>query len=253
MINTILSIDLDILFAPQIGIYNNLINNTINYESNWDNISDEYDIYNFLPNNKYYNILIDILNVYDDQVNKIYIGEDHSSILTALNNEKESFYTPYKFNIYNIDFHHDISYNQSQQIDIYNQIASCSNWVGFLSYYNFLEEYYWWSDPCSSFSKKLLLNEDTKGIMPKHFTRKELLIDQFPLDLQIDMLFITYSIPWIPPCYYLIIKDLLQRFNQDKIIYLQNQFLNNSLKPPFLSLPINKDYEYFKFLYDKKI
>lgn len=246
--NTILSIDLDILFSPYIGIYNSLIQGLPSHELTWEFLDTQYNQASFFPNKEYYEILEKIIRYYSLQVNEVYIGEDHSSILTAIEHNKDIFTNPYQFNIYNIDFHHDITYQEKECVNNFDKkLSNCSDWVGFLNYHNFLNTYHWWHAPSSSFDKKLF-NEEFINVMPKNFYEYDL-ENNFPLDLNIDMLYITFSTPWIPPCYYFVIKELLiNNIKKEKMKYLPYSFIPGGFIKPFLNLSGNKSYEEFSFL-----
>jgi len=112
--NTILSIDLDILFSPYVGIYNKDIFNDKSLEYLWQSLSKTYNIWDFKINEEFLLYIKNILKVYIPQVKTIYIGNDHSSILSAIELEKNNFNIPYLFDIYNIDYHHDVVYNDNQ-------------------------------------------------------------------------------------------------------------------------------------------
>lgn len=245
--NTILSIDLDILFAPYIGIYNNLIKNNYNCEEIWESINQIYTITDFIPNLEYCKIIIAILQYYSEKIDKIYIGQDHSSILTAIELEKKQLDSPYKFNLYNIDFHHDIGYGDIKLVeDIQEGRVNCGSWVGYLNYFHFLNNYYWY-DACGSQFDNYKMSNDFKELLPNNFERK-LLSNNFPINLNIDLLYIAISPPWIPVCYYDIIKEILKTINKNKIKYLPNAYQEGNLKKPFLSLEGEKGYEVFNFL-----
>ena len=245
--NTILSIDLDILFSPYTGIYNNQINNCYNCEKIWNGIEQSYTISDFTPNLEYCEIILNLFQNYSSQINTIYIGQDHSSILTAIELEKNNFQQPYNFNLYNIDYHHDIGYEKQAIEDIKNNRINCGNWVGFLNYYKFLNQYFWLEGLGTHFDQFILTN-DLKELLPSNFERK-IFDKDFPLDLNIDLLYITFSPPWIPPKYYEIIAIILKELDQNKIKYLPTGYQEGNLKKPFLSLPGEKGYEIFNFLY----
>ncbi len=240
--NTILSIDLDILFSPYIGIYNNFI---LDYEIQniWDKIKDQCDISLFTYNQDYFNVIKQILSIYQKQVDKIYIGFDHSSILTAIEDKKNNFTLPYEFTIYNIDYHHDIFYGDRQSEEIKKNIINCGDWVGFLTYNKLLIYYYWYYGIGSSLSEKELIkiNNEAYPSMVKQFFN-----NNFDLDLKIDLLFISISPQWIPPDQYQIIKDLLLTLPKEKIKFLEDPYLYKN----FLSIQKSKLYNisYFDFL-----
>lgn len=232
--NNILSIDLDIVFSPYVGLYNNLVGDIYNVDYIWERISQIYDIKNFFPNEEYKKLIIDIINHYKTQVDTVYIGEDHSSILNALNEEKNNFKKPYKFNIYNIDFHHDIIYNDGDIVTIPLGLSSCANWIGFLNYFNFINSYTWWKSPQSTF-KVFELTDKFRDFSPVNLKQYEF-SNLFPTNLKIDMLYITFSAPWIPPKYYSVIQDILSNVDKDQIKYMPNFYTTTCVRKPFLSL-----------------
>ena len=61
--NTILSIDLDILFSPYVGIYNKDVFNDKPLEFLWsESMSKHYNIWDFKINEEYIKIIKNILN-----------------------------------------------------------------------------------------------------------------------------------------------------------------------------------------------
>lgn len=242
--NTILSIDLDILFSPYVGIYNKEIFNDKPCEFLWNTISEFHNIWDFRINIDYLTYIQNIFNIYTQQVKTIYIGTDHSSILTAIEEEKNNLSQPYLFDIYNIDYHHDVVYGDAQQDRIIRcGTADCGNWVGFLSYYNLINKYYWYRGIGSEFDKKIMLHSEVVPNMDRF-----LFDDSFPLDLNIDLLFISISPPWIPNCYYSQIEELLLKLPQEKIKYYKYPFFINEDKPKFLFLKGDKYNDYFNFI-----
>lgn len=242
--NAILSIDLDILFSPYVGIYNKDVFNDKPLEFLWgESMSKHYNIWDFKINEEYTKIIKNILNNYIPQIKTIYIGNDHSSILNAIELEKNNFKMPYCFDIYNIDYHHDVVYGDSQQDKIIRcGTADCGNWVGYLNYYKYVNEYFWYRGIGSEFNKDIMLFSE---VVPK--MNRYLLDNTFPLNLDIDLLFISISPPWIPNCYYSKINDLLLELPQDKIKYFKYPFFINEDKPNFLLLKGDKLNDYFNF------
>lgn len=242
--NTILSIDLDILFSPNVGIYNKDIYDNKSTDFLWDCLSQQYNIWDFRINNNYLEYLRDILNNYVNQIEYIYIGYDHSSILTAIEQEKNNLLIPYKFNLYNIDYHHDIYYGNLEKDEIIHQkIANCGDWVGFLNYNKFIEKYYWYRGIGSDFNKEEMLSQD---LVPLDMDRS-VFDNTFPKNLKIDLLFIAISPHWIPPCYYSNIKNFLLELPQEKIKFLKYPFFVNGNRQKFLSLKGDKINDYFNF------
>lgn len=193
--DTIISIDMDIVMSPYCGIYNNLVNPSIDRQYNWESIiQNEFNTQEFILNQEYYDQIIDIIKHYAPKVDKIYIGYDHSTILRAIELEKENLDKNYRFNLYNIDYHHDVSYAESQdKMIIDSKFAVCANWVGFLNYYNCLNSYSWYKGIGSN---KILSENKEINPMPMFI---HTLNNNFPYGLEnVKILYITLSMPWIP-------------------------------------------------------
>lgn len=243
--NTILSIDLDIIFSPYIGIYNTLVNSNQTNEIIWKSIATAYNINDFIPNEDYLQLIINLINKYSKQVNKIYIGLDHSCILEAIQLEKEKLKYPYKLTIHNIDYHHDIFYGEEQAFKLkrYNT-ASCSNWVGFLTINNFIQYYYWYYGQGSCYNQKMLEQECYEAI-------PQMIVSPFKninTNLNIDILFISISSDWIPPQYYNMIKEIILDIPVEKRYYIKYPYFIGNEEKDFLTLHRDSSFNYFNNL-----
>ena len=95
----ILSIDFDIIMAPVIEYYNNMVPG-----KTWEDIQNENpgmitpkaDLYHF-------NFIIQLLEKHLKDINNLYIAFNHKKIIDFLENEKS-------ISIINIDHHHDLGY-----------------------------------------------------------------------------------------------------------------------------------------------
>ena len=231
----IISIDLDICMSPYCGIYNQYVNPQEDTIYNWEKIKNQIDINYFSPNFEYINIINKIIETYYEQTNKIYIGYDHSSILNIIEKEKDNFSFSYLFDVYNIDYHHDISYSENQEnLVIEQKIADCGSWVGFLNYYNCINNYYWYYGIGSEY--------DNEGLPAIPLTpinlKKEILNQNFPLDLKdVKILFISTSNPWIPiNCYYFI-NNLINNLKETNknIEFIDGEYSINRDRKNFLN------------------
>lgn len=240
--NNILSIDLDIIFSPYIGIYNSSIKPDQPDSITWKSIMTGYDIEEFIPNEQYINLICSLINKYINQVDKVYIGLDHSSILEAIELEKNNLIQPYKFILHNIDYHHDIFYGEEQakRIMIYNT-ASCSNWVGFLTINNFLTQYNWYYG-LGSYYNQVLLEKECRPAIPN---LKMIPFQDIDLDNNIDILFICISPSWIPPHSYELLKNIIEIIPKEKRYYLKYPYFIGNEEKNFLTLQRKSSYNYF--------
>lgn len=242
--NTILSIDLDIIFSPYIGIYNSLIHPEQPDSITWKSIATGYDIEEFIPNELYVDLINILIEKYINKVNKIYIGLDHSSILEAIELEKNNLSYPYKFILHNIDYHHDIFYGEEQakKIMVYNT-ASCSSWVGFLTANNFLVQYNWYYGQ-GSYYNSVLLEKECKIAIPnlKMIPFQDIDIND---ELNIDILFICISQPWIPPHSYNLLKEIIQKIPKEKRYFLKYPYFIENQEKNFLTIQKKSAYNFF--------
>lgn len=247
--NNILSIDLDILFSPYIGIYNNMINNFTSIELNWHIINDAYNLEDFKPYPLYIDLITKIINKYKDK--KFYIGLNHSSILTAIENSKFFLQQPYKFNLYNIDYHHDIFYGDDQ-VKMLKQCntANCGNWVGFLNQNHFINIYYWFKGLGSFFNPTALQESYPEAIPEKIYTK---IFDESTIDelIDIDLIFISISPEWIPINYYDTLFSILDNIPKDKIEYIEYPFFIGYEGRNFLNIKRESSFNEFTTYFKK--
>lgn len=232
--DTIISIDLDILMSPYCGIYNNLVKPDQDRQFNWEKIEEVIDINGFELNQEYKQIVEDIITKYSEQVDKIYVGYDHSTILNAIELEKENLNQDFVFDLYNIDYHHDIYYGDYQKEMIIDQhLACCGNWVGFLSYYNHINKYYWYKGIGGDYIPDLYSNDRDIHLNIDIQRLKE---TDFPDHLNnVKILYISCSYPWIPLRLSKKLGDFLLSLPQNKIYYLDGVYSSNYDRKKFLN------------------
>ena len=183
----ITTIDFDIIMHPCIGIYNDSDMTADEYLNRYDflgHMAADLTIYQRLTNF--------IMNFKPEQITFIY---SHSDIVPLLEEVNTSI------DLYNIDFHHDIGYEDNQwkiPLREYNE----GNWVKKLWDDKKIQSYVWIKDyksenPSTEVEKKYLTS--------KHF------IQSYDLDtiLDSDKIYISLSSAWIPS-YYTPLYDLWQ-------------------------------------------
>lgn len=196
----ILSIDLDFILYPCINLYNDLVNCSEERKNIWIKIQKERDINRHIQYDKEkYEFLLKILEPYKNE--KIYYNPSHENIVKLIEKIKDKK----PFILYNIDHHHDIYYSEEQKKEVKENIINCGDWVGYLDYNNYLEQYFWIKNSNSilyhhNFAK---LNSEFIAI-----NFEELAKTQFEKIPKFDYIFITTSDLWFSP----ILDHLLLEF-----------------------------------------
>lgn len=169
----IVTIDFDIIMAPSIEIYNLFVSeiNGVNYFAEQENhllsfCNADLSIYSALS--FYIYRMFEILH--KEQIHFVY---DHDQICKYIESDK-------KYNIYNIDHHHDCGYHHK------NQMLYCGNWVIKLKEQNIINNYTWITDYSAS-------------NLPDDIGNKKLIYDYDLYSLPSpDILVICLSPSWIP-------------------------------------------------------
>lgn len=175
----IVTIDFDIIMAPCIDLYNNLVP-----EANWHELRNipqlnvlTADMFIYQRLTEYLISLLPKLSF-----NQIHFVYDH---------EKATFSMPGNdlLNIYNIDHHHDCGYED--QTPVREQELSCANWVAKIKEFGILNNYIWIKN-INSFPA------------PPHFKLEENFIggynfEQIPIP---DQLILVLSPQWVPEEFY---------------------------------------------------
>lgn len=179
----ILTIDFDIIMAPSIQYYNDLVPQT-----KWTELlkSPYYqlalidtDIYKNLTN-----YIINCFSILDST--QFHFIHSHEQVYNYLLPKE-------KYTIINIDHHHDMGYNKDD-CEENIQINGCANWVQYISFKNQLDKYIWIHNDNSIRPHQNLIHILTDDWEIKDFNLNNL---SSP-----DLLIICLSEPWIPPMYH---------------------------------------------------
>lgn len=187
----IVTIDFDIIMHRSINLYNDLVDD----EDTISVILQENNEAHFIPNPDLF-----LYNYLTNYVAKCFkkLPKDHIFFIDDHDEVTELFNTKFandldKFNIFNIDFHHDIAYDENDFSENIEE-ADCGNWVKYLfdKYPNNFKQYIW-------IKAKESLNFDR----PMSFSKKIITynIDKYNLDALLkstDFLFLCKSEPWVP-------------------------------------------------------
>ena len=180
--NIILTIDFDIIMAPSIQYYNDLVPKT-----KWSELlKNPYNQLALMDTSIYQrltNQVMDYLTQLDST--QIHFIRSHEQVYNYLSPEK-------KYTITNIDHHHDMGYSKK---DCNEHIESngCANWVQYIYSQGQLNQYTWIHNDNSIKPDPKLSHILTNDWEINHFNLNNL----FPPDL----LIICLSEPWVPPMY----------------------------------------------------
>lgn len=175
----IVTIDFDIIMSPCIDVYNDS-------DLTVDEYLNKFDFLGWMAADlELYQILTNFVMSFDKS--KIYFIYDHHDIVDHLKDIEE------KIDLYNIDYHHDIGYEDEKFWNSPLQEYNEGNWVKRLWDENKLNSYIWLKD-----YKSYDLNEKgekylTDSYIVYNYNLKEL--------LDADALYISLSAPWVPEYY----------------------------------------------------
>lgn len=182
--STILTIDFDLIMAPSIQLYNDIvgddygINKVIQeYPLLEYTLTADFFIYEFLTRG--------LMNLFKKiSAENVHFISDHHNIIPIVKDLEE-------FELINIDHHHDIAYGNTRATSKIHK-ADCGNWVKYLSDLNKIEKYTWICNknsvmPGAGLSKPYLY--ENLEIQTIDFNKFE----------NIDKLIICNSPHWVPP------------------------------------------------------
>ena len=206
MEKTILSIDFDIVMHPCIELYNDDVEGEDNPEELWNFLENKY---NFEDLNllKYDDkLVIQLIQLLKYNKNKpIYFIQEHQEIVDIL--KKSPTYKEDKYNIINIDFHHDLWYNEeSFQAILQDDEYNCANWLGYLLLKKKLISASW-VKASNSIPPRIKTYGNNIQLNTLYFKDLEKLYQ-----IDFDEIYFCLSPQWVPPKYqiiYEIIKLLL--------------------------------------------
>lgn len=173
----ILSIDFDIIMAPCIEIYNNMVPSL-----DWRELEKIPQLKVLTADLIHYNRLTKYLIKLSNYIDKenIFFIENHAQIINYLKDDDQ-------IDLINIDHHHDIGYFHK---DNENDKLNCGNWVGYLLDNNILSSYTWICNENSiDYKENKIIPYDKRYLF-------KLDLDTIPIP---DKLIICLSEPWVPP------------------------------------------------------
>ena len=144
-VKNVLSIDMDYIMAPCINLYNDCVGgDEFANMPFWAKVNEIRGVDKYLeydPNKLLF--VVDVLTnaLKNVEPDKILFAAEHDMILELLCRDDN----PYeRFNVYNIDHHHDIYYNPTQKSEIDRFDYAClANWVYYLGKNEKIIKYFW--------------------------------------------------------------------------------------------------------------
>ena len=194
----IVTIDFDIIMHRSLNLYNDLVDDDVTIQSILNANLESHFIPN--PDLQLYNYLTQFVIKCAEKLPKenIIFIDDHDEITYYFTSGKIKYEED--FNIFNIDFHHDVSYDEK---DIDNKIeeVDCGNWVKYIAErYPKFKQYIWIKAKEAEAFNKERFSETLSGILvSKKIIEQD--IQKYNLDALLkstDVLFLCKSIPWVP-------------------------------------------------------
>lgn len=210
-VTKILSIDFDIIMYPCIKMYNPYSLGDANSTELWKRFE---EIYNFNEANLYYDAKV-LMNIARLIVENVKNGarfipiESHDSIVKFLKAQTDTYDDPdMKYHIFNIDFHHDVSYsrdslNMISTFDRYN----CTDWLAYLELKDKIIQLDWIKAPNSE-----MPDPSVQYIIDNVIPIRD--IPTLPIDC--DEIYFCLSPQWVHPKYYHLfhlITHMVEGFN----------------------------------------
>ena len=179
----ILTIDFDIIMYECEELYNNQVPH-----QSWEKLKNNPIYSLFYGDLKLHHKLTKLLLKHTKLLssNNFHFIESHENIINYLPKDEN-------FSITNIDYHHDVAYNEKDGENLINEL-SCANWVKYCSDNNYpISEYNW-------------INADSSTYPPEHLIQKFIKnienVNIFNIKMhQYDEIIICLSCPWVPPNY----------------------------------------------------
>lgn len=196
----IVTIDFDIVMAPCIGLYNNMVPNL-----SWKELKNLFPQMQLLNADLiHYRRLTQWLLKIIEKIpkEKIVFIENHGALNKYLPQEE--------INVYNIDHHHDCGYGENIKD---REELDCGNWVYDIARHGFLKTYTWIKNTSSSRDK-----EKYEGLINYKFDLINYDLEELPIP---DLLVLCLSEPWTPPEYqslFFLWKDLLENYYQTNFV-----------------------------------
>ena len=200
----VLSIDFDIIMAPDINLYNDMVGTSPDGERSIETRIQQYPLLNGCRAdlNHYQRLVTYILEVIQSlNVEDIRISFSHEDIKNTLQGLED-------VHIYSIDHHHDLGYFQpNKDPNEAEDHCSCANWGECFFNKGVITSFTW-------------LNNNNSGPLPPQWENKINVVDLQDVEFNtlplMNKLFICLSPEWVPKMYHPLFFLILDLINQDK-------------------------------------
>ena len=198
----ILSVDFDYIMYPCIKLYNTYVSESENQTVIWEHLEQLLEIDKYLCYDAGALKTITELILKNVKNHATFIPvENHEEIVDILKKDKD--YPSAKFDIVNIDFHHDIYYREEDIAEILDfGRYNCSDWLGYLYFTKKLKRCCWLkapnSDPYDGKAEIEILGKKDFGSIKNDF----------------DMVFLCLSPQWVPYKYHHLYELLCSIFKE---------------------------------------
>ena len=175
---TLVTIDFDIIMAPVINFYNNMVPG-----QSWDELYKTPQMACLHADFQHYQKLINyLIRVFDNiPLSSVHFIENHSQVLKYIMPLQQ-------YNIINIDHHHDIYYEEKNK-----EKPNCGNWVYQIAQRNQLNSYTWYGNKNSNHMPE----EQEQKYLTNFYVMDDIEYTDWPM--KPDELVICLSEPWVPP------------------------------------------------------
>lgn len=192
----IVTIDFDIIMAPCIDLYNDLI-----APNGWEYFLHIPQLQTLTADLEHYQKITKWLIKTIKYLNKedIVFIENHAQIINYLD-------TSERINIYNIDHHHDCGYRDDENKSKDELNLTCGNWGLHLKHMNLLNKFVWINNENSNDPPR-----DKRQVNYVEYPLNTFNLDNLPYP---DKLIICLSEPWVPPMFRPLYFSWMDIFNE---------------------------------------
>lgn len=204
----ILSIDFDIIMAPDINLYNNLVSPSEDGMRNITKLAEDHPLLQGCRADLgHYQRIVEILMnvIYGMGVEDIRISYSHEDIKNVLNDLSN-------VTVYNIDHHHDLGYPNFNNVE--ESGCTCANWGDFYLKNGTIGKLVWLKNNNSEMHEDYQNDSRVKFINFGDFDFKK-------NSVHFDKLFMCLSPEWVPEMYHPLFYTLLDMINNTKNCHLE--------------------------------